>query len=511
MEFLKNLTKLLKTDLDFLTLGQTFGPAIYLCLAGIVAILIAYVISVFVSKGSNVAKLTKRISKVTNNIRGVDPIDENNINEFNKNFITLPESIKRGWSGFLSIQTKYPSDYILEKDIIEDPKENLTTSGFRSFFLGASLFIAILLGIVSLGVQIESYEWKFSLTNILFIVLQTLLVVVPLLFLTGLFSSSAGRIDNKQRKNLSDTIKSFLLALDNCLILFREERDEFSSENIEEIDAAIEKILAGRVDVGSEVLADKLDETPSSVLEFVPVKPENDNEIVEPVDAILLYDENALTSKVLDLTATDDEIDDTLVDEELNDYVEELIHDDEVDLESITDETTDEDSILEEPPVVEDEVSESVTQEITEETVSEVEEAEVVQDEVEDEPVYEEAAVEIVDEQPEPVPEVVEEPQAAQIVEEELVEPVEESVLDAIKLEDGEEDISSDLVVLVEAVDAAVSDPITTKGDLEELTLILDDARRSGIFERKVEQLIFDTCFEIVAEIYFKFDDKKPA
>ncbi|MDR0697012.1 MAG: hypothetical protein LBF68_05730 [Christensenellaceae bacterium] len=476
MEFLKNLTKLLKTDLDFLDLGQTFGPAIYLCLAGIVAILIALVISVFVSKGSNGAKLTKRIAKVTNNIRNEVPIDENNINEFNKNFTTLPESIKRGWSGFLSIQTKYPSDYIKEKDIVEDPVEKATATSFKSFFIGASALIAVILAVLSVGIQAEIYEWKFNLNNIVFIALETLFVVVPLLIIALFFIFRIDKIANKQQKKLSDTIEAFLLALDNCLILYREERDEFSTENIEEIDAAIEKLLGGKVEVSDDdVSTGVVDETSSSILEFVPLKPENDDEIVDSVDAVLLYDESAMTTKVVEQTDELDDIEEAeQVDAELNEYIEELVTEpidsvvDDIQNEEESQDTIEEDDSKEEEPLADE--------------ISDDSETEVIEDAVKEEPIL--STVESV----------------------ETDSDEEESVLDAIKLEEGEEDISTDLVVLVQAVDAAVSDPITTKDDLEELTLILDDARRSGIFERKVEQLIFDTCFEIVAEIYFKYD-----
>ncbi|MDR2266199.1 MAG: hypothetical protein LBE09_01255 [Christensenellaceae bacterium] len=421
------ITAWLKTDIDFLKFGDKYGPATYVGIIGIVAIFVTFLISMSAGKKSRCAKLSSQFRAVTRNIAGGDPVDEDEIVEFNKNFASLPESVKRGWSGFLSIRTKYPSEYILEKDILDDPEQDLNSNKFKTAFYAVSAIVAVLSGLLMFITH--RCDLKSGLSGLLFGILAIAVAVIPsVLLFVFLKKPLENKIDN-QKNILCAEIGSFLLALDNRIILYRPERDEFSWENIEEIDAAIERILGGKlgyyeIDDSLAAESDELD----SKLEFVPTKPVKDDEIVEPVDAVLVYEESIVRVP---------ESEEVLAEVEIED--------------------------VEEEPEVED-----VLEEIN---FTEVEEPVEVIEEVED----------------------IKEP-----------EPEEVSVIEQIKLEEGEEDISTDLVELVQAVDAAVQDPITTVWDLEELTFILYEAQQSGIFERKVEKLIFDTCFEIVAEIYFK-------
>jgi hypothetical protein len=67
-----------------------------------------------------------------------------------------------------------------------------------------------------------------------------LIYVIFLAVLNGAYTS--------QFKKMTASFRAFQDALDNSVMLFREEQDEFVSENIEEINATIEEILANKLD-----------------------------------------------------------------------------------------------------------------------------------------------------------------------------------------------------------------------------------------------------------------------
>ena len=102
-------------------------------------------------------------------------------------------------------------------------------------------------------------------------VLGTLVVPWIVYVIFGAFLNLASK---NEYKKVQQSFRKFQDALDTNVIIFRETQDEFISENIEEINAAIEDILASK-------LGD------SEILEIVTTPKVDESLIVEEVPAVI--------------------------------------------------------------------------------------------------------------------------------------------------------------------------------------------------------------------------------
>ncbi|MDR3185457.1 MAG: hypothetical protein LBU04_01405 [Christensenellaceae bacterium] len=588
MKFLDDIATFMKEAPNFLKVGELFMIAIYIVCVSVLAIVLIFLIANIVSSFSKKRKLATLFNERAKNLIENEMVDDDNVALFNRSISNMPESVKRGWSGFLSCQTEYPSNYITEYDIVNDPTINFKKQEGKSFF-HAFGFLVILLGLFLFTVQVKD----LFISDISSIARAVITIIggifIPILVYV-LISSALRKKALKQETKLVISIRNYLDALDNNVLLYREPWDEFSCENIEEVDAQIERILAGKFgDDNFTEMTDTYSITDDRINEFLPKRPAPDDNYIytDPIDAVLFHDLDSFQTDELDdiqdgqnivnvtediaideivseavieqiVTApiVDDVIDETAVDEIVaNPIVDDVIDEITVD-EIVANPVIDETVLIPMPDVVKTSIDEELFDNLIEEEQSLedttlYEDSYIAVDDAVDE-VYRQDAVDTVENEiieidmdtaedeltideliavtKEPLEETsnIAEPLienklletletteqiAIEVLPSEIVETIndssvepaleEESVLASITLAEGEEDISSDLFELVQAVDAAVSDPITTVSDLETLTIILDDARNSGFFERKIEQDIFDICFGIVAEIFF--------
>ena len=199
----------------------------------------------------------------------------------------MPLSVKRGWGVFLEQQTGYPSDYITENDCLGARKGNPNYKTGKGFYkvVGSIVILAcILLSAISCydvvkGIDVASVEGIKGIVLLVLPVLGTLVVPWIVYVIFGAFLNLAGK---NEYKKVQQSFRKFQDALDTNVIIFRETQDEFISENIEEINAAIEDILASKLG-DSEILeivtTPKVDESlvieeETPVIEPIAVEPE---------------------------------------------------------------------------------------------------------------------------------------------------------------------------------------------------------------------------------------------
>ena len=89
--------------------------------------------------------------------------------------------------------------------------------------------------------------------NIVFFALTVIGAIVAPIIVYIILRAILGGIYKSQFKKFRSAFLAFQDALDNNILIFRDEEEEFVSENIEEINANIEEILANRLN-GTEIL-----------------------------------------------------------------------------------------------------------------------------------------------------------------------------------------------------------------------------------------------------------------
>ncbi|MFA5450250.1 MAG: hypothetical protein WC292_07440, partial [Clostridia bacterium] len=249
MEWFSNLidglADFLKTKIDFLNVGA-YSPAFYIAVGGIVLVVLAFLIALIAKGNGKSVKFRKYLDDTTEYIQTLGTIDEDNVGYFNARLPQMPFAVTKGWGNFLEQQTGYPSDYISEREVLGDRKANVKRAAGRGFFKFVSA-VVILLGIALAAISCKDM-FAANAENITLIVLAVAGAVCgPLLvYIILLAILNAGY--RSQLKKQSAAFHRFLDALDERVLLYREEEDEFVSENIEEINATIEEILANKLE-----------------------------------------------------------------------------------------------------------------------------------------------------------------------------------------------------------------------------------------------------------------------
>lgn len=238
-------TFLRSSKLDIFAVGSNYSPALYIALAAVVLIFIGFIIALIIATCSKTKKFRKHIEETTAYVNQVGNIDEENIEGLNTHIQAMPGSVRKGWGNFLTQQTGYPSDYITEKDVVGDKKVNPAHKPGKVFFNVYSWIIILLgIGAAVIGCKESLNSNLEDITNVCLAVLGALFG--PLLFYV-IFLAILGGCFNCQFKKFRAAFLAFQDALDNNVLLFADEQDDFVSENIEEINANIEEILANRL------------------------------------------------------------------------------------------------------------------------------------------------------------------------------------------------------------------------------------------------------------------------
>ena len=249
--FLDSIAQFLNTKIDFLHLDD-LSPALYLLVAGAVLVLIAFFIALIAYAAGKTVKFRKKLDKTTAYVEQEGIIDEANVEALNEQIQTLPTAIGRGWGNFLEQQTGYPSDYITEKEALYSKKSHAKKAGGRVWFDLASAIIILVIAALSCIACLEIVSDPALDAKTLSAALRVILPVVgtlvcPLIVYVILRAILCGVYHGGYRKTKKSFVK-FQEALDNYVAIFREEEDQFVAENIEEINAAIEEILANKLE-----------------------------------------------------------------------------------------------------------------------------------------------------------------------------------------------------------------------------------------------------------------------
>lgn len=269
----------------------TFLPntAWRLAFVGTIIIAILFLISLLFTLGSKMKSLTKKLIIANKEIAAEEKIDESNVEFLNDKLKSLPEEVQDGWGKFMEQRTGYPSDYMKEKNVLDDtayqPKSKAGEMFFRIFgflvFAATVFFAFICLVDDAANVGLEDFFYDFKLVGgIVFS------VVLPILFYI-VFEIILGAIYRKQRKHLQLVYKSFQDTIDEKVVIYANEEEEFTSENLEEITHNIEEIIASRLskeEVVEVITAPKVSENEYVAKKEAVVEKEPEEKAVEPLE-----------------------------------------------------------------------------------------------------------------------------------------------------------------------------------------------------------------------------------
>lgn len=280
--FIDKFREFLLNEGNLLNLEVGLAPAVYIIIFGVVGILIAFIVAIIVKNLGRASKLKKQLDDATAYVEATGTIDEENVFGLNQRIQEMPETVSRGWGNFLEQQTGYPSDYITKNEVLEERKGNPNySSGWGSFNFLSILTILLCWGVSALGYANLLFEYPAHLEKIAVVLGYILPVfgtlIAPLIaYLIFYFIFSASQ--KRAYKKLESSFSAFQDALDNNVIIFREINDEFVEENIEEINAAIEDILANKLGQ-------------NDILEIVTTPEIDENLIIEETQDIPLVEE----------------------------------------------------------------------------------------------------------------------------------------------------------------------------------------------------------------------------
>lgn len=250
----------------------SFIPTVALQLAsvGVVLLVLVFAIAAIISCFSKIKGLTKKILDVTVNLAKLERVDEENVEVLNVELDKLPEAVKDGWGRFMEQRIGYPSDYMKEKSVLD---ENMYTSkgtaGNIFFRIFGFLMVAVVafLAVIVCAEDAASLGLKDFIDNFKVVGGIVGSVVVPILFFI-IFDIIIIAIYRRQRKRLLYVYKSFQDNLDEKVVIYASEEEEFTSENLDEITKNIEEIIAQRMDkkeIIEVITAPKIDELETNI------------------------------------------------------------------------------------------------------------------------------------------------------------------------------------------------------------------------------------------------------
>ena len=263
-----------------------FIDSIKSLLFGSIVLLVLFFIALGIRSASKGNKFRKHLEDTAAFVNAGDTIDENNVADLNARIQSplMARAVAKGWGAFLDQQTGYPSDYISENEVFGDRKNNPDYKGGKGFFAFFGAVIVLLCALLAAigcidtvrGIDVSTGAGVAAVMEFILPVIGA--IAVPLIVYVILLGI-LGILSNSLLKSTTAAFRSFQDALDTKVIIFRETQDEFITENIEEINAAIEDIIASK-------LGD------SEILEIV-TTPEIDEELAVPEEPAPVAEEPA--------------------------------------------------------------------------------------------------------------------------------------------------------------------------------------------------------------------------
>lgn len=299
-------------------LSQTeLGADLMLAIMGMVAMVVVFLISLLIMNVSHVKSFAKKLKEATAYLNDGDEITEENVEGFNEKLKAMPESVQRGWGAFLDQKVGYPSDYILARDVLTEKKYSGRSKAGKAFLaIAGALVVALVVWLEYLinkggslaQVGLSDFTSNFELVGAILAAF-----CAPWLVYTAL-KVTLNILYGKQYSKLEKAFSEFQNALDDKVLIYAEEEDEFVSENIGEINAAIE-----------EIILDKLQN--KQIVEIVTAPKIEEKEIVdEPVETIS-NDLNAAEEELAQIKV--DENDNNSADDDNDDGAIKIIDNDE--------------------------------------------------------------------------------------------------------------------------------------------------------------------------------------
>ncbi|MFA6866739.1 MAG: hypothetical protein WCR54_04395 [Clostridia bacterium] len=317
MENMANQVSQLLKNLSFLP-----NTALQLAFAGTVILIILFLFALLLTLGSKMKSLTKKVFLVSKMIASEERIDENNVDILNQQFKSLPEEVNSGWSRFLEQRIGYPSDYMKEKNVLDESAYQANNKVGHTFFriFGFLAFALVaFFAVICCAEDVTTLGLKDFVDNFTIIGGVISAVVFPILFYI-IFNVILGGIYRKQRKHLILVYKSFQDNLDEKVVISASEEEEFVSDNLEDITKNIEEIIASRLnnkDIVEVITTPKVDEA-----EYVDLEENKVEDYIDPTEKEL--DEFAVTATKTPIEKISDK--ESLVEEvvEVNEAQEEI-------------------------------------------------------------------------------------------------------------------------------------------------------------------------------------------
>ncbi len=269
--------------LDKITLLPNYE--LKLAIVGGILILVVFLIALLAAAGSKINSLRKRLLSSTKTIGAAGIISEENVEIVYNELAKLPEPVTKGWSSFMDQRYGYPSDYMPANDVLNLRTYKAKNTVGKVVLNLLSLAVLCLISLIAVDicyadfirVGIVDFTSNFALVAS---ILATALV--PCLVWLICYLLICLRYD-KQLKRLELTYASFQDILDEKIVIYAAEEEEFVSENLEEIKKQVDELVSGRLDeleVVEVVTAPQVEE-----VEIIPSEEVVEEEIIEEVAA----------------------------------------------------------------------------------------------------------------------------------------------------------------------------------------------------------------------------------
>lgn len=228
----------------------------FLLIGAVVAVLVlaVFLLGLAMSKGSRTNELSKRLKHVTEYLRRTDEISVENAPDLYREIKVLPEEVRHGWGNFMESEAGYPSEYISEPEVLKERSYQTKARAGRVFYhLCAWIIVLLGVGIAAITAKYGmipadgAFTKAETVTDVLIYVLSA--IYIPLI-VYAVFAVVLESVYKKQSKEAMRSFRAFKDALDEKVSIFREEPEEtneFYKENEEEINNAIEEIVANKI------------------------------------------------------------------------------------------------------------------------------------------------------------------------------------------------------------------------------------------------------------------------
>lgn len=262
MEFIDKIQQFLIETADFANVGPHASPALFVIVVSAALIILCGFIALAFRASSKGNKFRKHLEDTTAYLEATGEIDVDNVEGLNEKIQdkNMPNTVKRGWGNFLEQQTGYPSDYIFESETFGDKKSNTDFKGGNGFITGMGVLISLIaaaVGCVGYWDRVANTDLKAMgddfILGVCKLILPVLFCLVVPLGVTLVVAAVIKGLNSSLRKKTIAAFRKFTETLDANVVIFREPENEFIAENIEEINAAIDDIIAGKLG-DSEIL-----------------------------------------------------------------------------------------------------------------------------------------------------------------------------------------------------------------------------------------------------------------